>query len=279
MPPQNKDKDYNPFAVNFRKLQTYNLKYIPLDEAVFFEYLMLLAQSFGYKQFYHSTAKISEEVGIKRTRIETLISKFTKAEIIDVEVKGFPKVKFFTVRIDKVVRMLPAIYQFVGNDKLYDEINKLYAEINKKYVETNLQEKLNISNNIKETKEVTKDKKGVDMASPYKYSISEVSDFLNKIENTYNTVRQNKEPGKYPKALLPFKKFVAPLANEALNEMGHKLLSDAWLVYVHKIVGGELKPKQILKYFFSKKDDTFDVIGSMADVHNTEYVYTNYKKE
>ena len=60
--------------------------------------------------------------------------------------------------------------------------------------------------------------------------------------------------------------------------MGSDHIADAWLVFVNKIISGEIKPAKILKYFFSKNNDSFDVIGSMSDYHNTNYILTRSKK-
>jgi hypothetical protein len=278
MPSPLKNREFNPFCLNFRKLQQYRLDAIPIEQVILFEYFMMLAQSFGYREFYHTQSKIIEETGLKRAKIEKVVSIFEGAGILSVETKGFPLKQHFKVNIPKVIELLPNIYQFAENDKLHAEINKLYAEISKQFAENNTLIETNKRNSNKETKKATKDMMG-SFASRFNYSLLEVKNFLDLLERKFNTRRNEKQPGKYPPAELPFKKNVAAAAQDALNEMGQKLIEDAWLVYIDKIINNELRPKQILKYFFDKKEGEFDVIGTMGDLHNTNYIFTDWKNK
>jgi hypothetical protein len=98
----NINADKNPTCLNILKLQRYNFKFFSLEEVVFFEYLIVKAKAFGFGQFYHSTETISSETGIKRTKLDTIIGKFNKLGILQVEIKGFPKVKHFMVNFEHI---------------------------------------------------------------------------------------------------------------------------------------------------------------------------------
>lgn len=275
MPSPLKDKGFNPFCLNFRKLQQYRLQDISIEEVIMFEYFMMLAQSFGYKEFYHTQKKIIEETGLKRAKIESVIDKFVKAGILSVETKGFPLKQHFHVKIPVIMTILPNIYQFAGNSKLHAEIDKLYAEISKQFAENNTLIETNKRNSKRETKTATKDRIGVPL-SRFSFSMPEVSRVLDELEKTYNKRRKEKTPGKYPEAALPFKNSVAPAALEALSQMGTDVIRNAWLVYVDQMLSDKIRPKQILKYFFDKKEGEFDVIGTMADLHNTSYIFSKW---
>lgn len=266
----------HPFAVNFRKLQNYNLSLFSLDEVVFYEYLMILGQSFGYRDFYHSTAKISADLGLKRTRIEAIIKKLEYYGIISVEVRGFPKVKYFTINAEFILDNLGMIYQFAENSKLYAEINKLYVEICKQFVETCKEEKLRKETLNKKLKKETKDMIGGEAAANvFSFSLEDSRDFIDLLESKFNDRRLRANSKKYPPVTLGHKNsktFNVMLS--AMRQLGKQVIIDAWLVYCDNMINGSITPTQILPYFLSKKDGEFDVIGTMADHHNLYYVYT-----
>ena len=153
----NKAVDKNPTCVNILKLQRYNFKFFSLEEVVFFEYLIVKAKAFGFGQFYHSTETISGETGIKRTKLNTIISKFIELEILQVEIKGFPKVKHFKVDFERIYALLSQIYQSAENGKLSADTLKLLTDFYNPLVES-YQKKNNIiridkQNNKKEKQE------------------------------------------------------------------------------------------------------------------------------
>lgn len=135
--------DKNPTCVNILKLQRYNFRFFSLEEVIFFEYLVVKAKAFGFGQFYHSTETISGETGIKRTKLDTIIGKFNTLGILDVEVKGFPKVKHFKVNFEKIQALLSQIYQSAENSKLSADMLKLLTGFYNPLVES-YQKKNNI---------------------------------------------------------------------------------------------------------------------------------------
>ncbi len=267
----------HPFAVNFKKLQQYNFSVFSLEEIVFFEYIIILAKTFGYKEFYHSTSTITKDTGIKRAKLEKIIQKFADHTFIAVEVKGFPLVKYFRVNIPFICENLHHIYQFEGNSKLHAETCKLYAEISKQYVETNTQEKL-IQETNRETKKATKDLKREEMAAVKKFDFNyiEAVNYIHKLEKDFNLRRQRgKDAKKYPPVTLGHKnKSSYVKMQEAMNELGTEVIDNAWMVYVDQMMDKIITPTKILPYFLSKKDSEYDVIGNMADFANSNYVYT-----
>lgn len=159
-------KDKNPTAINILKLQRYNFSFFKLEEVIFFEYLIVKGQAFGFKQFYHSTETIGKETGIKRSKLKAIITKFTELGIIDVEVLGFPKVKHFTVNYLKIYDYLPKIYKSAENGKLSADMNKLLTDFYQPLVHKYLQK--NINKNIQE--ENKKEKKEIDFEEKHLFS-------------------------------------------------------------------------------------------------------------
>jgi hypothetical protein len=150
----NLQADKNPTSVNILKLQRYNFKFFSLEEVVFFEYLIVKAKAFGFGQFYHSTETISSQTGIKRTKLDTIIGKFDKLGILRVEVKGFPKVKWFHVDFERIHALLAQIYQSAENGKLSADMLKLlsgfYNPLVESYQKKNNKKRIDKENNKKE---------------------------------------------------------------------------------------------------------------------------------
>lgn len=157
--------DLNPLSINILKLQRYNFNYFTLEEVVFFEYLVVKGKSFKFKPFYHSTATIAQETGIKRTRLTTIIRKFEEAGFIRVEVKGMPKVKHFTVDYEKISSSLDLIYRNVQTNQTNVEWSKLLADFYQPLAASYLQKNTNKNINKELLKEIIVSDNGLAMAS------------------------------------------------------------------------------------------------------------------
>lgn len=144
-------KDKNPMAVNIQKLQRYNFSFFSLEEVILFEYLVIKGKAFQFKPFYHSSATIAAETGIKRNKLDSIIKKFQGLHLIKVELKGYPKVKHFLVNYSVIPSLFDKIYQFAENGKLSVENRKLLDDFYKPFVET-YQKKYNKEETIKEFK-------------------------------------------------------------------------------------------------------------------------------
>lgn len=138
MPPKkrstrtSKKPDTIPLAINILKLQRYNFKFFSTEEVIIFEYLTVKAASFKFKMFYHSSATIEQETGVKRSRLETILDNFKNLKIITIEVKGMPKVKHFKVNFEKIFILRKKIYRF---NKLSPDNCKLLADYFKSLAE------------------------------------------------------------------------------------------------------------------------------------------------
>lgn len=149
-------KDKNPMAVNILKLQRYNFKFFSLEEVILFEYLVIKGSLFKYKPFYHSSATIAQETGIKRNRLETIIKRFIHLKLISIEKKGMPKVKHWLVNYPVIPSLFGQIYQFSENGKLTVDNLKLLNDFYKPFVEA-YKKKNTKEEYLKETKKEKED--------------------------------------------------------------------------------------------------------------------------
>ena len=106
--------DHHPLAVNCLKFQYYNFDFFSCQEIVLFETLVVLGGiSFKKKEeFFHSTKTFTNKTGIKKHTVDKSIERFEALGILDVEVKGMPRVKFYKMNWNNIIELLPDIYQF-----------------------------------------------------------------------------------------------------------------------------------------------------------------------
>jgi hypothetical protein len=149
-------KDTHPLAINIRKFQRYNYNYFSCEEVVFFEYLVVKANAFKQVPFFHSSETIFKETGIRKHALKTIIKRFENLNYISIEVKGMPRVKYFTVHYPKIQADLEHIYLLEDNGKPLYEFRQLLAEFFLPLVDT-YQEKNTIKNIKKEYKKENDD--------------------------------------------------------------------------------------------------------------------------
>ena len=140
--------DNHPLAVNCLKFQYYNFNFFSCQEIVLFETLIVLGGiSFKKKdEFFHSTKTLTDKTGIKKHTVDKSIERFETLGIIDVEVKGMPRVKFYKMNWDNIIELLPEIYQFDVFRKQFNESTQPLYDFFHQCAE-NIQEKNNNKNN------------------------------------------------------------------------------------------------------------------------------------
>lgn len=108
-------KDFFNFrAINFINFQNYNSNFFnTMEERVLFEYLLMLNDYFKEKnnitKFYHSKKQFKERVGIKLTKLNSVLAKFEKLGFISISKEGMPCKTYFKLNIPKIVSSLPQI--------------------------------------------------------------------------------------------------------------------------------------------------------------------------
>lgn len=128
-------------AINIIKLQRYNFNFFKLEEIILFEYLIVKAISFK-KEFYHSSATIEEETGIKRGKLDSILQNFCTLGFISIDVRSFPKVKYFTVNFHWILENLNNIY---NQKNLADDE---FVELAKNFFQLNNPENRNKKNKV-----------------------------------------------------------------------------------------------------------------------------------
>jgi len=349
-----KKEDVHPLAINIKKLQRYNYNFFNCEEVVFFEYMVVKGMAFKKQnEFFHSSETIRQETGIKKHSLNTIIKKFIALEIISIEVKGMPKVKYFTVHFPKIVELFPKIYQLSENGQLQPNFSKHLADFFIPLVD-NYQEK----NNIKNSKNNNKKEKE-EGESESEFALSFFNDFLSKLKyknkispaalkfNEIDLFRASNEyeiellcqyiekyfKENYSPSLKQFFKFDAISPNkiklieellveedlfaeqiinnlqdtykhrvkmynddddykrakgnsklvvtnrikeqikEALKVKSEIEITNAFTSYIDDILKGELEVRKILPYFFSIKDDEYQIIDNNLENFNLKYSY------
>jgi hypothetical protein len=181
-------------------------------------------------EFFHSSETIRHETGIKKHSLNTIIKKFIALEIISIEVKGMPNVKYFTVHFPKIVELFPKIYQLSENGQLQPNFSKHLADFFIPLVD-NYQEKNNIKNNKNNNKEKE------ERESEEEFVLSSFNNFLSEL----------KYKNKISPAALKFNEIDL---FRALNEYEIEIICE----YLEKYFKDENRPT-LIKFF------TFDAIS------------------
>jgi hypothetical protein len=158
--------EFYPLATNILKLQYYS-SFFDLTEIVMFDWFVVKAKAFKYLQFYYSRRRISEEVRIKEDRLITIIKRFAELGIIEIEVKGMPKQHHFIIDFERIIALIPQIFQCTENSNLAPENSKVSAFFSRLLSENSSQKKYNKKDN-KETieEELRKEKNMIGVVTP-----------------------------------------------------------------------------------------------------------------
>lgn len=176
-----KKEDTHPLAINILKLKRYNYNFLNCEEVVFFEYIVVKGMAFKNKEFFHSSETIRKETGIKKHSLKSIISRFESLGIISTEIKGMPRVKYFTVHYPKIIDLIPKIYQLSNNGKLSSEFSKHLSDFFIPLVDDYLQK-----NNIKNNKEEINKKEKKDNESEGERTLSFFNDYLSSLKYQKN---------------------------------------------------------------------------------------------
>ncbi|MBO3116520.1 hypothetical protein J4050_07160 [Winogradskyella sp. DF17] len=177
-----KKKDKHPLAINILKLNRYNYDFFNCEEVVFFEYIVVKGMAFKkQKEFFHSSETIRQETGIKKHSLNSIIRRFKDLGIISTEIKGMPRVKFFTVHYPKIVDLIPKIYQLSNNGQLSSDFSKHLSDFFIPLVDNYLQK-----NNIKNNKEEINKKEKYNSESEGEDVLSFFNDYLASLKYQKN---------------------------------------------------------------------------------------------
>ena len=112
----------HPLAINFKRFLQYDFKVTKLDEAIFFEWLIVKQKSFGEgNPFFYQNRRVIEELGIRRNRLNSIKSKFLDYGL-HIECTGQMNTTHYLVEYD-------FIEQFLNNHVKYEEQVEMFKNI------------------------------------------------------------------------------------------------------------------------------------------------------
>jgi hypothetical protein len=132
---QNSSNDRHPLALNILKFQRYNFNFFSCEEVVFFEYITFKGMKFKDKWFYHSSETIRREAGIKKHSLNSILQRFQQMGILEIEVRGMPRVKYFSLNYSRVMELLPQIFLLNENGQLDAEFRQLLYDFFQPFIE------------------------------------------------------------------------------------------------------------------------------------------------
>lgn len=147
--------DNHPLAVNCLKFQYYNFDFFSCQEIILFETLIVLGGiSFRKKEeFFHSTKTLTDKTGVKKHTVDKSIERFETLGIIDVEVKGMPRVKFYKMNWSNIIELLPEIYKFDDFRKQFNESTQPLYDFFNQCAENDQEKNSNKNSNKNNNKE------------------------------------------------------------------------------------------------------------------------------
>ncbi|MBO0323676.1 hypothetical protein J0X14_15305 [Muricauda sp. CAU 1633] len=116
--------DKHPLAVNFKKLLKYNLNVFSIDEVLFFEWLIVKQKCFGDDFFYYQTKRIIDEIGIKRSRLETIRAKFLDYGLM-IERRGALNMTHYYVNYDFISNLAGDMIRRIYLEEFLSEVRTL----------------------------------------------------------------------------------------------------------------------------------------------------------
>lgn len=126
------------FGLRFLSFIKYNSDFFVCDERIMFEALLIKYKAFDFKSFFWSKEKIFEEVGIKKDRATKIIEKFIELgiitkQLIKTTIENRPmQINYYDLNPDKILELLPKIYQERDEINIYSEIKKYLIPVLKK---------------------------------------------------------------------------------------------------------------------------------------------------
>lgn len=142
----------HPLSINFKTLLQYDFERVTIEEVIFFEWLVIKRASFGNEKFFYQQSRITNELGIKRTRLTRIKEAFTNDLNLKISLEGFRNLTHFIVSdnfiknfVDISVRqefkkdLLKRILEFkMGNaltmdEDVQNEIEFLIVDLNRTY--------------------------------------------------------------------------------------------------------------------------------------------------
>lgn len=234
-----------PLATNILKIQHY---LVPAEEVIFLDWLIVKQVSFNFKPFFYQQRRIEEEIGIKRTRLETLIKSFSNKGILSVETKGNKDAKCKTTYYH---------FDFKAFRKcLHDYIDEFSGDYFSEwcdYIDDLIAGK-------RDTKNTEIDAQG---------TFDKLQKLYNERIKLYN---QNSKSRKKSITSLPTSKRILSQLKKAFS-IYEEGLENAFLAFADEYIEGDVKVNNMMNFFLTNKDGNFVTINKYLDKFNANYSY------
>lgn len=234
-----------PLATNILRLQHY---LVTVEEASFLDWLIVKQVSFKFKPFFYPQRKIEEEIGIKRTRLETLIKSFSNKGILTAEAKGNKntKCKITHFHFDfKVFRKF--LHDYI--DSLDEDYFSEWCD----YIDDLIAGK-------RDTKNTEIDAQGTFD------NLQELYNDRIKLYNKKSTSRKKSITS------LPTSKRILSQLKKAFS-IYEEGLENAFLAFADEYIKGDVKVNNMMNFFLTNKDGDFVIINKYLEEFNANYSY------
>lgn len=141
--------DYDPFfGLRLLSFQKYKPHFFNCEERILFETLLIKFHQFKFKGFFYSYNTISNELGIKRDRANTIIRKFIKIGFLSCNVKTSQinkrpsQITYYLINANKVIELIPEIYISDFTKQIEEEITAYLEPAIVKLIDTSYPEDL-----------------------------------------------------------------------------------------------------------------------------------------
>jgi DNA-binding PadR family transcriptional regulator len=105
-------------VLHFQNLANYRAEYFgTLEEIVVFEYMLfryLYHRRRGHRMFFHSKEDFERHIKVKQHKLDGIIKWLESKGLIETELKGMPKRRYFKVNMKQLVAELPNILHSYG---------------------------------------------------------------------------------------------------------------------------------------------------------------------
>lgn len=230
-----------PISVNFLTLQQYDLEVTKIDEVIFFEWLVVKRLCFGNETFFYQQIRVVRELGIKRSRLESIRKKFSNYGLT-IELNGPNNVTNYHV-----------------DDKFISTYIK--EHVKKKFQKNLLKRvlKLDFSSN----KSISNDDQ------------QEVLFLINELDHVFNLRRQlnSNELRSYSDTELPRNKKSYTNLYKLLQRYNPEVILHSFTAYCDSILTNEDTSLHMLNNFssYNHQDDSFPVFERYLTRFNSQY--------
>jgi len=235
-------KNRHPLAINILKIQEYDFSKTKLEEIVFFEWLVIKRISFGTDTFFYQQRRVTEEIGIKRTKLETLRKDFVKLGLV-VEYGNVFNTATYTVSLIFVNNFIK-----YGVKKEYQKPKSL--NIDKLHFNT-------------KTPLAPKDRKRI------KSFIDDLNEIYNSRREIYNTKNNDQE---YTYTGLPVNEKSYQQLNELCKVYENEVIRNSFISYCDEVITYK---DRVVKANMTNHFSSYDFITERFEVFERHLHYYN----